>query len=587
MTMEDNLIEYAVKELIKILVPKLSGLISHWPSKGDETIETCLNRHLQELARWSERIEFYGLSRAKMTDETTIDIPLKLLGSASTSVFHEDHLLNISDNILLIGNPGAGKTTALKRLVRKMLLSSPASASDTLNYPILLRLRRLPKEYSLYSFIAETLGLAWCPAEREEKQPDGSAKMIPIIMIDGIDIVDYIPDLLNKTRAYLLLDGLDEVEGSTQEKLEKEISALAYRLSESRLLVTTRKGAYTRSIEGLDVLEMKPLSTEEISEIAKKWIDDADEFIKQVSSMPYFSSLDRPLSLAQLLVLFERRGILPSQPSQIYNRLTYLYLQDWDDQRYIKRESKYAAFTPERKRQFLSALGFYLTYYLRKSYFSEIDLENIYEQMHRSFGLPRDEHHIVEVDDQKYEFSHLSMQEYFAANHLVKMLHLVDIGNLLRINPEPVAVAIAISPAPSELLAAIILIDKSYNKFNKFPDSIIKFLRRLQLERPDFTPSMKLDLAFLRLINGHGDSSSTLQIVREFIFGDLEFTESLRRTLNRYYAEDVYFSNSDSCCFVKQEESGVIVGSEVAELERRLILGKEFCENVKFSRMLN
>jgi predicted NACHT family NTPase len=70
----------------------------------------------------------------------------------------EDDLLCSPAHYMLLGDPGSGKTTTVKRLVRK-LIKSPESAQDSFQYPVVIRLRELGPKPSIAAMIAEYLGM--------------------------------------------------------------------------------------------------------------------------------------------------------------------------------------------------------------------------------------------------------------------------------------------------------------------------------------------------------------------------------------------------------------------------------------------
>ena len=112
--------------------------------------------------------------------------------------------------------------------------------------------------------------------------------------------------------------------------------------------------------------------------------------------------------------------------------MIHLLLKEWDAERGIRRASKYSGFDADKKAEFLSAIAYYLTYGIRGKTFSEEDLIGAYENVYKPFNLPKGEaaevareiesHTGIIMAGQKgrYEFCHLSLQEYLAANYIVR-----------------------------------------------------------------------------------------------------------------------------------------------------------------------
>ena len=78
----------------------------------------------------------------------------------------------------------------------------------------------------------------------------------------------------------------------------------------------------------------------QITEIVAAQNSSPQAFIGLVEGSDIAEFLDRPLFLTQLLILFETSGALPERPVDLYRQLVRLLLQEWDEQRSIKRRSR-------------------------------------------------------------------------------------------------------------------------------------------------------------------------------------------------------------------------------------------------------
>ena len=112
-------------------VPIISSLTSILEdSRGSDErflkeIEVNIENHLREVINWSERIQQFGMYKPNYTDEKTVDlsfgIPRKFRSISKNEIEEEQVLLDYPDHLLILGDPGAGKTTTLKKLSRKIL----------------------------------------------------------------------------------------------------------------------------------------------------------------------------------------------------------------------------------------------------------------------------------------------------------------------------------------------------------------------------------------------------------------------------------------------------------------------------------
>jgi hypothetical protein len=210
--------------------------------------------------------------------------------------------------------------------------------------------------------------------------------------------------------------------------------------------------------------------------------------------------------LNQLLTVFENTGSLPERPVDLHRQLIRLLLRDWDEQRRVRRPSRYRDFDPETKRDFLAEIAFRLTLWGRAT-FSEQELLAIYDAIHGRFSLPASqaidvvreiESHVGIVQEVMggFQFSHFTMQEYLAADHISRRPVDDEVADYLRRYPSVVAVAVALSSNPEAWLTECLKRSRDFTP----PRLAGTFASRLGLERPRFTASLELGLTILQLL---------------------------------------------------------------------------------------
>jgi DNA polymerase III delta prime subunit len=492
------------------------------------TLEEALAAHLSDVATWSGRIELFGFAAGRDTDAATIDLfvslPRKFKGRrAAGGPLGEEQLLDFGRHHVLLGDPGGGKTTTLKRLSRR-LLQEPRSRDDRSEYPLVVRLRELNAERVLDEALADALGIPHVRLDADAKELAKSGITLSehpiftgvspsgpfIVVSDGQLLHPKIARVIDDTGALVLLDGLDEVPGSLRLATEGTITRLALTLRQRKIVVSCRSGDYTTSVDGFDTLEICPLTNQQISQIARRWCEDPKAFLQQLKSLPFADLATRPLFLCQLILLFESTGFLPVDPSAVYRRVVRLALEEWDRQKRVVRPTKYGRFDPDRKLKFLSHLAFHLTYVIKAKQFTTDNLVGVYRAICGNFGLPREdalsvvrelESHtgiLVESGVDRFEFSHLSLQEYLCAEFLVGSPMTDKIADYLVHNPAPVAVAVALSAHPARWLGSVFLrkaVGRAWPKLN-FPS----FFARLEQEAPEFAVDKLLGFAALRIL---------------------------------------------------------------------------------------
>lgn len=502
------------EKLLTLLGTKIVRMLTR-RVKASEEPETTLDeeavtRHLTEVRNWCTRIQFFGLSKAHMTDRQSVALhfyqtPRRFRGKDDDRERRsERELLKEPAHHLVLGDPGSGKTTTLKRLAYHLLTKETRRGEIAYSFPIVVLCRELTHKDSLVAHIARSLGI---PVRSTPSKHPGDE---PLLTVGSSPLIHFLSDTLNHLRPLILIDGVDEAPSDVVGSLFLEIAAFAKGLDSVKLIVTCRSGLYKEHLEGFDLLEILPLDFKQIESIAQIWLVEPKAFYRAINDLPYSDVLDRPLLLTQLLFLFKHHGYLPRQPTSVYRRVIQLLLEDWDAERGVKRRSAYAYFEPDRKIDFLSELSFILTVKIKSKAFTRSQFLRAYERLALSFALPHKEGDIVAAEIEShtglivragfdsYEFAHLSLQEYLCANYIVRAPY-DRAADYMHSYPAPIAVSVALSSDPGHFLCALLGQREQRVLFaNDWASTA--FFKRLILERPCFRPSRTLGIAFLRLL---------------------------------------------------------------------------------------
>lgn len=457
------------------------------------------------------------------------------------SILQEENLLTASDHSLILGDPGGGKTTAIKRICR-LLLSDAGPSSDQWQYPILILLRNLPKRRGLICHVASLLGLLF-------EVPSG----VPIrrlgneITCEGENLLDAVVRALTDTRAVLLIDGIDELDPDERSDVEIEIQDLLHLLGNGKLIMTARFGSLSRVFESVQCIQLLPLTGAQQHEVASLWTDDGGQlFFEELNRKPYADLANRPLFLVRLLLLYRRDRSLPYQPCDVYERFARMMLEDWDRERDVSRLSRYANFGPDQKLRFLAALSHYLLLITHQVAFRRRDLEHAYVAVCDRFQLPDLQAEqvaqeivshtglIVQAGFDRYEFSHLSLQEFFCAHHILRDPMKETLLRYLAIYPAPLAIAATMSVDPGVFLALLAL---NENRSEGTADWA-GFLVRLAYEAPRFTAGAELGIGALSLI---GEHPNLLQVMYDMVMVNNSIAvlkKSMTMVLRSYVVQD-------------------------------------------------
>jgi predicted NACHT family NTPase len=319
------------------------------------------------------------------------------------------------DKLLILGKPGAGKTTFLKWLALQCKESE-------------LYHDRVPMFVTLKEF-AEASG-----------QPTLLEFLAQQLENCGIEAaLDTVECLLRSGRGFVFLDGLDEVRVEDSDRILNTIRRASEQFDGNQFVMTCRIAAKEYTFEQFTEVEVADFNAEQIADFTNKWFlpndpTKAEEFPKELEKHPGLQELaTNPLLLTLLCLVFEEQAGFPANRSELYKEGVDVLLKKWDVKRNIKREQVYKQLSLQRKEDLLSQVAFMT--FMRSEYFFkqkfveeeirdyicnlpnasddpealQLDSEAVLKSIEAQHGL------LVERARGIYSFSHLTFQEYFTA----------------------------------------------------------------------------------------------------------------------------------------------------------------------------
>jgi NACHT domain len=509
-----------------------------------EDLESSLDLHLRFVKNWSGAVSFSDLKKARRISEIFIDLDLYVYprrmriktDERIQSIPLKDIFEESENHFVLLGQPGAGKTTSMKHICQ-LLLRDQDFQADRISFPLLIKFRDLNSvrpsnvdQMLLTDQIFKILGLRVEYPPQPKKASRGKSKLLVEERREFEDDINLrasvrrklVLNFLEEFKILLILDGFDELAlDNRRADVVREIGAFATHLDRCTMVVTSRTGDFRYNIENTDHYELCPLNREQVALFARKWLkndDEASDFLTKIYKTPFADTAIRPLNLAHLCAIYERIKDVPEKPKTVYKKVINLLLEEWDQQRAIKRESRYANFEVDRKYEFLCHLAFVLTRSLAGTVFSSRDLRRVYHEIREEFGLKDSEatQVISEIEThnglflqtgyEQFEFAHKSLQEFLTAEYLVKLPTIPDDWRVLRNLANELAIAVAISSSPTDYFHQLVL-----TRFQKrdLENSFVRaFLSRMILEKPDFKKSIWLDLALLILYSRYIEANA-------------------------------------------------------------------------------
>lgn len=309
--------------------------------------------------------------------------------------------------------------------------------------------------------------------------------------------------VIDELQMLLIVEGFDELKLETKPNILNEIMELCSFCSKTKVVLTSRVGEIKNSIENSIVCQICPLTETQAKKFIDCWMQEetmALSAFHAISSSPYYDTALRPLTLAHLCALYERRKYIPSKATTLYNRILRLLLEEWDEQRNITRESKLIHFSIDEKKEFLMSLGYYLTTNVESSSFTYSELRRAYISISPRHQLdPRDQKIVmreleshtglfIKSGDNRYQFSHKSIQEYLTARYII-LLPTMPGWKIMKELPSECALMVNISSRSTSYFAKICF--DLFAEINSHDPSLaetfaISFIERILLEKTRF-----------------------------------------------------------------------------------------------------
>jgi GTPase SAR1 family protein len=349
--------------------------------------------------------------------------------------------ISSSSHLMIMGGPGAGKTSFLKSVgLRYLDRNNSIQDFGKWHIPIYISLKvsgEVIDKHGLRSIISERF--------------------------KGIFEYVQLEDMLRKGQFLILLDAIDEYTDILS--LCKKIEDFFEKYFENRFVITTRLGIPESKIEDFDEVRIANFSQVQISNFVKNWFkatkekdiassepNDEDDWDHQEESNKFLKELENnksifaisvnPLMLTYLCIRFKEKFGFPKNASDLLKDVVDIFLRRWDETRRIKRtpdgvdrlsdarkiemfgQIAYNGLIEAPDRQFLwqeKELKCEISNFLKKV--STIGANEIDDSTRLLLNIVIKNHGLLVAQTSTlYSFPHLTFQEYFVADYIHKNL---------------------------------------------------------------------------------------------------------------------------------------------------------------------
>lgn len=328
-------------------------------------------------------------------------------------------LANQEQYLMVLGDPGIGKSTFLRKVGLEALKGNKDSYQHSLT-PVLLELKNFKEnEINIQALIEEEFKICGFP-----------------------NVEKNISNKLEKGELLILLDGLDEVPTANVYNVIEKIKDFVDRHYKNRFILSCRTAARTHLRRFTDI-EIVEFDDQQIQSFIEHWfsseLDRKNETAKNcwelLQKEEYKSAKElahTPLLLTFLCLVYDENQSFPTNRSRLYQDALRILLEKWSaEKRLPNRGLVYENLSIEQEEILLSEIA-YQNFVADKLFLEKREVvKQIKDHLKQNLNAPQhldgekvlktieiEQGILVERARDVYSFSHLTLQEYLTAQYI-------------------------------------------------------------------------------------------------------------------------------------------------------------------------
>ncbi|WP_298900012.1 SMEK domain-containing protein [uncultured Psychroserpens sp.] len=278
------------------------------------------------------------------------------------------------NKIVILGDPGSGKSTILKHLAYKICSQRPTESELSDLVPVIIK----GSEFSKY--VSTT------------------SKKLSEYIIDQIDkkFEFLFTKKLESNHLLVLIDGIDEINNvSLRHSVVNRINSFISQYPEVKIIVSSRIVGYkeTRLNGYFNHLQVVEFKKEQIEQFVNSWYlsiasnSDNNKELAKRSAKELFKSIKKndsvlkmasnPLLVTIIALIHYQGGALPEKRVSLYDIATSTFLENWVRQRETERNS---SFDKETLISILAPISYYIHQNYTTGLITETELKSLFKK---------------------------------------------------------------------------------------------------------------------------------------------------------------------------------------------------------------
>lgn len=343
-------------------------------------------------------------------------------------------LANRVQYLSIIGGPGAGKTTFLRKIGLAALKCKNETKFQSNCMPVWVDLKKFNEEKTDFkAYIAKELEYFDFPHSEQ-----------------------LTTNALKKGCLLILFDGLDEVSYNSRDDILDKIEEFVEHYEKNRYILSCRTAAYCCPSSRFRDIVLADNDRDQVRDFIRNWFS-SDEKKGQELAEKCWKSLEKPdnfavielartpLLLTFLCLVYNHSKTFSGNRSILYHEGLRILLQKWSEEKRIMKEGIYKGLHVELEEKLLAEIA-YQAFISEKILFTKSDLvERIRSFLRRELNAPGNlngenvlkaitiqQGILIEQSEEIYSFSHLTFQEFLTAKYIHENYSNQELSEIIR-----------------------------------------------------------------------------------------------------------------------------------------------------------